>query len=180
MPSRISLVFSALVAASLSLTAQTTTPVVLLGDEPGVWREIFASVGLTLGEASQLQPEDLPARVNDGAIAILQGPSAFAEQFGIRKIGTKNITTRQIRDMHAPALPIIWERSIDLPQVRFPDEAIIFSKEHWTGAPVIAGLRKGKGAVLWVAAAPGPEGYTRFPYLMQALADLGLKVPARS
>jgi hypothetical protein len=36
------------------------------------------------------------------------------------------------------------------------------------------------GAVLWIAVAPGPRGYDRFPYLPQALADLGLAAPFRS
>jgi hypothetical protein len=44
----------------------------------------------------------------------------------------------------------------------------------------MAGFRKGAGAVLWVAAPPGPHGYERFPYLPQALLDLGLKPPFRS
>ena len=44
----------------------------------------------------------------------------------------------------------------------------------------MAGFRRGAGAVLWVAASPGPHGYERFPYLPQALADLGLTAPFRS
>ena len=47
-------------------------------------------------------------------------------------------------------------------------------------APLVAGFRRGSGAVLWVAAPPGPHGYDRFPYLPQALADLGLTAPFRS
>ena len=53
-------------------------------------------------------------------------------------------------------------------------------RERWTGAPVLAGFRRGAGAVLWVAATPGEQGYERFPYLLQALADLGLEPPFRS
>ncbi|MBC8165937.1 MAG: hypothetical protein H7Y20_08700, partial [Bryobacteraceae bacterium] len=34
--------------------------------------------------------------------------------------------------------------------------------------------------VLWLAASPGPKGYERFPYLVQALVDLGLDVPISS
>jgi hypothetical protein len=41
-------------------------------------------------------------------------------------------------------------------------------------------MRRGKGAVLWVAAPPGLHGYERFPYLPQALVDLGLAPPFRS
>ncbi len=46
--------------------------------------------------------------------------------------------------------------------------------------PLIAGERIGAGAVLWVAASPGERGYERFPYLMQALADLGFGPAVRS
>jgi hypothetical protein len=41
-------------------------------------------------------------------------------------------------------------------------------------------LHRGLGAVLWIAAPPGKEGYERFPYLLQALTDLGVKAPFRS
>ncbi len=41
----------------------------------------------------------------------------------------------------------------------------------------MAGFRQGQGAVLWIAAPPGTHGYERFPYLPQALADLGLTAP---
>ena len=34
--------------------------------------------------------------------------------------------------------------------------------------------------MLWVAASPGERGYERFPYLLNALADLGLEPPFRS
>ena len=34
--------------------------------------------------------------------------------------------------------------------------------------------------MLWVATAPGPRGYERFPYIVQALADLGLTPALRS
>jgi hypothetical protein len=44
----------------------------------------------------------------------------------------------------------------------------------------MAGFRRAKGAVLWIAASPGPHGYERFPYIPQALADLGLEAPFRS
>ena len=37
-----------------------------------------------------------------------------------------------------------------------------------------AGFRRGSGAVLWIAVPPGERGYERFPYLLNALSDLGL------
>ena len=53
-------------------------------------------------------------------------------------------------------------------------------RERHDGTPLMAGIRRGSGAVLWVATAPGNRGYERYPYLPQALADLGLATPFRS
>src|ERR1700693_4912646 len=79
-----------------------------------------------------------------------------------------------------PALRIIWEKALDLPVFLLPSSARVFARERWREAPLIAGFRKGEGAVLWVAAPPGPRGYERFPYILQALTDLGLEPPFRS
>jgi len=43
-----------------------------------------------------------------------------------------------------------------------------------------AGMRRGAGALLWVAVPPGEKGYERFPYLLEALCDLGMDPPFRS
>ncbi|MDZ4797807.1 MAG: hypothetical protein SGI92_06575 [Bryobacteraceae bacterium] len=171
---------AALLLLLLTRSSFASGPAILIADEPGVWREIFASVGLTLGEASDLPPAALPGRVESGAIAILQGISPFSEHFGIRQASPKLVPTRQIRDARAPSLPIIWEKSLDLPEVALPADATVFARERWSNMPVLAGIRRGKGAVLWVATPPGPGGYARYPYLLQALSDLGLDVPARS
>src|SRR5436305_10004257 len=54
-----------------------TRSVLVIGDEPGPWKQIFGSVGLSLTQASDLPPSALPAKVDAGAIAILHGPSLF-------------------------------------------------------------------------------------------------------
>ncbi len=162
-----------------TLRAQPQT-VLLISDDPGPWRDIFSSVGLPFGEVSDLPPTALAARVEAGALVVLQGFSPFSEQFGIRPASAQRVPTRQIRDERVPKLPIIWEKTLDLPEVTLPDKARVFAREHWTGQPVMAGIRRGKGAVLWLAAPPGSGGYARFPFVLQALADLGLQVPARS
>src|SRR5712692_9458994 len=46
--------------------------------------------------------------------------------------------------------------------------------------PMLAGFRRGMGAVLWVGVSPGEHGYERFPYILHALSDLGLQPPFRS
>ncbi len=75
---------------------------------------------------------------------------------------------------------VIWEQAADVPVFEIPKEARIFIRERHEKAPLVAGFRRGSGAILWVAAPPGPHGYDRFPYLPQALADLGLTAPFRS
>ena len=82
--------------------------------------------------------------------------------------------------MHAPKLRIVWEKPLELPVFEIPKEARVFARERWQDAPLMAGFRRGAGAVLWVAAPLGPHGYERFPYISQALADLGLDPPFRS
>ena len=90
-----------------------------------------------------------------------------------------SVRVASLDDVHRPKLPIVWEKGIELPRFEIPTKPI-FAKERWTGAPALAGYRRGAGAVLWMAVSPGERGYERFPYLLQALADLGLEPPFRS
>jgi hypothetical protein len=128
---------------------------------------------------------DLPyaewsARVEHGVVLILEGESPLAAAFGFRPGAQPRVNARSVEDLRAPDLRIVWEKALDLPVVAIPPEARVFARERWQKAPLIAGYRKGEGAVLWVAAPPGPRGYERFPYLPQALLDLGLEPPFRS
>jgi len=77
-------------------------------------------------------------------------------------------------------MPIVWQKGLELPLFEIPENAQVFARERWTGAPMTAGLKRGAGAILWVAAPPGERGHERFPYLLNALADLGLDPPFRS
>jgi hypothetical protein len=114
-----------------------------------------------------------------GAAVILEGESPLAAEFGF-KPGSGTVSCIHIVDEHNPTLPVIWGTAVDIPRYEVPPDARIFAKERWTGAPVIAGYRLGKGAVLWIATSPGASGYERFPYLTQALADLGFGPSFRS
>ena len=77
-------------------------------------------------------------------------------------------------------MQIVWEKPVETFIASVPADFQIFATEKWTGAPVIAGKRTAHGAIVWVATDPGPTGIERYPYLLQALADLGLQFPARS
>src|SRR5580704_804690 len=156
----------------------------VLGSVPGAWPAILSSVGHISGPpasadiivASPATPAsaDWKGRVDSGLAIILEGSSPLAASFGFRP-QLETVSVVHVVDVHNPALPIIWSRSIEIPRYEIPPGARVFAKDRWTGAPLVAGLRAGSGAVLWVATNPGPSGYERFPYLMQALADLGFE-----
>src|SRR5688572_17425468 len=158
------------------LQAQT---VLLLTDESGAWPAIFDAMAMSVSQASDIPPSVAREQVQNGAIGIVEGASASAETFGIRA-GTKRVVVRSIVDERAPKLGIVWEKAQELPVFELPAEAQVFARERWTGAPMMAGLRRGKGAVLWLAIKPGVRGYERFPYVLQALADLGIQPPLTS
>jgi hypothetical protein len=149
------------------------------------WSTALAAIGLVQASSSNadvivVRAGAAPERTPPGnAILILEGASELAASFGFRPT-EQRVTVRSVEDSHAPALEIVWEKALDLPVFAIPAGARVFAKERWQGAPLIAGFRRGPGAVLWVAAASGAHGYERFPYLAQALADLGFEPALRS
>lgn len=163
----------------------------VMGDDPGSWPAVLSSVGL-IGDAeagagvvvapggTNAPAAEWIARVERGSMLVLEGESPLATAFGFCPSAKPHVIARSIEDIHSPELRIIWEKPLELPFFEIPKEARVFARERWNGAPLVAGFRSGSGAVLWVAAPPGPRGYERFPYLTQALADLGLAPPFRS
>jgi hypothetical protein len=162
----------------------------ILGDEPGPWPNIFSAIGLVSGASGSAgvvvirtgEASLAPLwreRVQQGAFLVLEGESEIAQAFGF-KAGKQNVAVRNVLDLHSPKQAIIWERTLDLPVFEVPEGAQVFARERWQGAPLVAGFRHGAGAVLWVAVTPGEQGHERFPYLAQALCDLGLEMPFRS
>src|ERR1700726_1115897 len=160
------------------------------GDDPGPWPKILSSIGLmnaaggpaNLFIVRTLAPGSVPQwiqRIEQGAVVVIEGESDLAKVLGIQP-GTKHVVVRSIVDQRAPKLAIVWETAVEIPVFELPKQARIFASERWEGAPVMAAIRRGSGAVLWIAAPPGKEGYERFPYLLQALTDLGVKAPFRS
>ena len=159
------------------------------GSDAGAWPKILSSIGFERRAEAQArvvvvrgataEAGDWAKRVEAGVILSLEGDSPLAESFGFGR-GPKLVRVSSVRDLHSPELSIIWEKSADLPVFTVPSGARIFTRERWSGAPLLAGFRSGRGAVLWAAVSPGERGYERFPYLLQALADLGLRAPYRS
>jgi len=163
----------------------------VLSEDPGAWPAILSSIGLQarpaglarvfVARAGAPASAEWTARVAGGDILILEGESSLAEFFGFRRAaGPDNVKVQSLTDIHRPTLPIIWQKGLELPKYEIPAAARVFSRERWTGAPLLAGFRRGSGAVLWAAVPPGDRGYERFPYLLAALRDLGLDPPFRS
>jgi hypothetical protein len=143
------------------------------------WTAILGSIGIT-GDSNR-DPEiivagsDAPTTLlaqTQTKILILEGAGPLATQLGITA-KSQTVSVRQIVDTHAPNMHIIWEQPVDVPQVDLSADFTVFAKEKWKGAPVLAGKRTARGAVLWLAASPGTTGIERFPYLLLALTDLG-------
>jgi len=159
------------------------------GAFPGPWPAILSSAGHMPGPAASadifVAPVNTPpspewqAKVKGGAVLILEGTSPLAGSFGF-KPSLDTVSVIHIVDVHNPDLPVIWSKAIELPKTGMPRDAHVFAKDRWSGQPVIAGYKLGAGAVLWIAVSPGPSGYERFPYILQALSDLGVEPSFRS
>ena len=178
----------ALLAVSAGSAATFSYHVV--GQDPGPWPGILSSVGLTqtptginsvfvVRDDSPLTPAQWRDRIERGAYLIIEGDSGLASAFGFRP-GAKRVLVRGIDDVRAAKLSIVWEHPLELPVYELPQGAKVFTKERWTGAPLVAGLRIGAGGLLWTAVLPGTHGSERFPYVLQALTDLGFEAPFRS
>jgi hypothetical protein len=135
--------------------------------------------GIVVLRADAIGSAEWTARADAGTFVILEGDSSAAELFGFRKTAA-NVRVASLTDTHLPQMPVIWQVRQELPRFEVPRGARVFAKERWEGAPLVAGMRRGKGAVLWVATPPGEHGYERYPYLLQALSDLGLDPPFHS
>ncbi len=162
-----------------------------MGESAGSWPAILSSVGLVDGplagagivvapQGTKADAAEWTARVEKGTILILEGDSPLAAAFGFKPTDRPHVLARSAEDVRAPKLHIVWEKPLELPIFEIPKEARVFSSERWQRTPLMAGLRRGSGALLWVAAPPGPLGYERFPYIAQALTDLGMEAPFRS
>jgi predicted secreted protein len=181
---------SAALAALLlaSSTSASTFSFHIAGDNPGPWPNILSSVGLTTNGPTNLfilrnsatgSAAQWIDKIEKGAVVVVEGESDLAAALGIRP-SNKHVVVRSIVDTRAPKLPIVWEKSAEIPVFLLPKDARVFATERWEGAPVLAAVKRGWGSLLWLATSPGDQGSERYPYLVQALVDVGISPPFRS
>lgn len=116
------------------------------------------------------------AGLDRGAVTILEGSSAEAQAYGFRPSqGAEKVEVRSVTDSILPGLQIVWAHPARVPRYEVPAEATVFTRERWTGAPLAAGLRRAGRVVFWTATPIGERGYERYPYIPQALLELGLR-----
>jgi hypothetical protein len=160
----------------------------VLSEDAGAWPEILSPLACNanrpasrafVARAALLPGRAAAARVEKGAILILRA-NPLGRAFGFSPHQGECPRVGSLTDIHRPGLAIVWEKVSELPIFEIPAAAQVFARERWGGAPMSAGFRRGTGAVLWVAVPPGERGYERFPYLLNALTDLGLEPPFRS
>ena len=183
-PGRISI--SLLVASALISCAARAESFQVRNTDAKPWSAILGTIGITqdihrepgvmvIGQDAQIDA----AALAQNRIVILEGIGTSASNAGI-VTKPESVRIRRISDIHAPGMPIIWEQPVEVPQVVLPDDFRTFAVEKWKNVPVLAGKRTAHGGILWLATAPGASGIERFPYLLQALNDLGYTPPAQS
>ncbi|MCX6592667.1 MAG: hypothetical protein NTZ56_14180 [Acidobacteria bacterium] len=157
----------------------------------GAWPKILSAVGnrqvarvedatlvvIRAGQATQ--SFDWVRFVESGRFLILEGVSPAAEGLGFRASGQTAMVSREL-DSRAAGNMIIWENPAAVPVVSLPAGASVFVQDRWSNTALLAGVRRGTGGILWVAADPGPNGYERFPYLLQSLYSLGFQGSLKS
>jgi hypothetical protein len=114
------------------------------------------------------------AGLDAGRVTVLEGASAEAQRHGFRP-GAERVEVRSVSDAMMPALQIVWAQAQRVPRYEVPAGATVFTRERWTGAPLAAGYRQGGKVVFWTATPLGERGYERYPYIPQALVELGLR-----
>ncbi len=134
-------------------------------DEPSLWQPALSSVGLQATRSAT-------------RFRIVVGDSPAAREAGFQP-SDKSVLVASVLDRRAPKLPIFWEEPTEVPVYTLPGAAEVFVREKHSGAPLVAGLRRSGGGLLWSILPPGQQGYERFPYLIHALVDLGVTLPFR-
>jgi hypothetical protein len=111
------------------------------------------------------------------AVAIEANPEA------LRMVGvTAGVTRTASRELYpaAPSQLVVWEQPAPAIPAALPETANVYARDRWTNVPLLASWAEGEGRVLWLATPLPDNGYGRFPFLPQAIEDLGLRSPLAS
>ncbi|MBY0502642.1 MAG: hypothetical protein K2X03_01950 [Bryobacteraceae bacterium] len=139
-------------------------------DLPG-YREFFLSLGF---EESQVAPVIAVQNTKSTAgLQIVTGPFLGAVA------GDRKVKVRSAVDVFRPSLEIVWEHEEFLPTYTLPAGAKVYTWDRWTQAPLAASWKQDRQTILWLATSLGEHGYEKFPYLAQALVELGFAPPYR-
>ncbi len=178
-----------LVVAAVLLIAPNFCPAAafrVMGTDAKPWSKILGSVGIGYDESPESDivvaggnSTAALASLAENRIVIVEGLGVAATALGFKSQG-RIVAVRQIRDVHAPNMQIIWQQPQDVTSFELPPGYQAFATERWKDLPVLAGKRTAHGAILWMATGPGNSGFERYPYLLQALVDLGLPLPLQS
>lgn len=183
---KIGLIPPLLLAMALPLAAQIPSFRVE-GTDAAPWTKIFNSVNVAAAinaDAASIivagpKADTDVLKLAADHIVVIEGDSPLAHQIGITPTD-KLVSVRHLVDTHGPKLQVIWQEPISLPITTIPEDFQVFARERWSNAPLEAGKRTAHGAILWLATPPGQTGIERYPYILQALTDLGLTPPVRA
>ncbi len=154
----------------LSLPALANTYRLDPADTPG-FRELFLSLGF---HEVQISPVIAVQNARSAAaLQILQGAAP-----GVTA-GEKRVKVRSAVDALRPSLEIVWQHEETLPVYSLPPNAKVHTWERWTQAPLVASWKQDRQTFLWIATSLGEHGYEKFPYLAQAMVELGFAPPYR-
>jgi hypothetical protein len=175
--------------ASMPCVAVNPGFAVIGADTSSAWTTVLNSVGfqpaplasagvVVVKQGAACDPNcPTAAAVSNGLVLILEGSSATSAAFGFTPSGRTAPIRREV-DERALSLLMIWQLApATVPIFNVPSGTTVFSADYWSGAPLLVGKKMGSGAILWVATAPGPQTYDRYPYLFQAMSDLGVPFP---
>ena len=151
------------------------------GADSSAWAHILSAVSFSPAprEKAAVVICNDAGPIGQGALQVLVGESESSRALGFVPDG-EVVSVRNVVDVRSPDLKIVWQEAASIQKTAVPPKTSVFVREKWTGAPLVAGIQRDGHAVLWLATAPGPQGFERFPYLLQAMADLGLEFPYRS
>src|SRR5690349_23831635 len=111
----------------------------VLSEDQGAWPAILSSVGfqpqppgvsrIFVARTGAAASAEWKARVEAGAVLILEGELSLAEMFGFRRTG-ENVKVTSLTDVHNPKLRIVWEKGLELPRFALPPGSEVFARDR--------------------------------------------------